>query len=105
VIPPDRASLAALVDRHPDGAVIDVWAVAGASRPGISGVHAGALRVRVTAAPERGKANRAIAAELAAVLGTAAPRLVRGTTARSKRYLVVGLQPDEVVDRLVAALE
>lgn len=40
----------------------------GAKRAGVLGVHAGALRIGVTAPPERGKANRAVLALLAEIL-------------------------------------
>ena len=42
---------------------------AGARRDAVLGVHAGALKISVTAAPERGKANRAVLALLAKRLG------------------------------------
>ena len=52
-----------------DGAVIAVKAVPGASRDRIVGVLGDALKIAVAAAPEKGKANQAIAATLAKALG------------------------------------
>ena len=50
----------------------------------------GVLRVRVTAAPEGGEANRAVIALLAAALGVAPSRieLVRGAASRDKLFRV-----------------
>ena len=47
------------------------------------------VRIWVTAAPENGKANQAIAALLAAAMGVAPSRLrlVRGATARDKVFV------------------
>lgn len=48
------------------------------------------LRVRVTAAPEGGEANRAVTALLAEALGVAPSRiaLVRGATSRDKLFRI-----------------
>jgi uncharacterized protein (TIGR00251 family) len=50
----------------------------------------GVLRVRVTAAPEGGEANRAVIALLAEAFGVAPSRveLVRGATSRDKLFRV-----------------
>ncbi len=52
----------------------------------------GSWRVRVTAAPEGGEANRAVAALLAEALGIAPSRieLVRGAASRDKLFRVRG---------------
>lgn len=44
----------------PDGVRFDVLAKPKASRNAVIGIHDGALKIAVTAAPERGKANKAI---------------------------------------------
>lgn len=79
---------------HPEGTEVLVWVVPGASRNEITGVHDGALRVRVAAPPEGGKANKAVAAMLASATG-ARTRLLSGATARRKRVLVEGLSEAE----------
>ena len=48
------------INSHPDGATVEVWAVPGASKTEISGLHDGALRVRLATPAEGGKANRAL---------------------------------------------
>ena len=68
--------------------------------------HGGALRIAVTAAPERGKANAAIVAVLTEALGCkpAQIALLSGATARVKRFLIVGLSPEELRARITEKL-
>jgi uncharacterized protein len=47
-------------EEHAEGAILTVRAYAGARRNGITGEHDGMLKVSVTQAPEKGKANQAI---------------------------------------------
>jgi uncharacterized protein (TIGR00251 family) len=76
--------------------MVDVWAVPGAARTEITGVHGNALRIRVSAPAEGGKANRALEEVLTTITG-ARVKLVRGTGSRRKRFLVESLEPSEVV--------
>jgi uncharacterized protein (TIGR00251 family) len=80
--------------QDPRGVVLPVSAQPGARRNGVVGVRNGMLRVAVTAAPEKGKANRAIIAVLSEVLGVpkSALELVSGETAGKKTFLVCGGQ-------------
>jgi uncharacterized protein (TIGR00251 family) len=91
---------------HESGTIVPVLAQPGARRSAILGERAGWLRVAVTAAPEKGKANAAIAAMLAERLGCRSSRiaLISGETSRQKRFLVEGLTTDELRKRLVAVL-
>jgi len=89
--------IAGAVSTSARGAELKVWAVPGASRTEIVGMHAGAVRLRVAAPAHKGAANRAIAAFLAQVLD--GPVEVLGRTSRSKRALI-DLPPDIVVARL-----
>lgn len=77
----------------------------GASSPGVVGRHGDAWKVRVAAAPERGKANDAVLALIADTL--ALPRtsvaLVSGGGSRSKIVELTGIEPDEIEKRLAAA--
>lgn len=90
------------VTAHAQGAIVPVRAQPGARRNGITGTHAGALKVAVTAAPEKGRANAAIADVLAEALGCPASgvQILSGETSRQKRFLVVGLAPADVRARL-----
>lgn len=73
-----------------------------ASRDEIVGWQEGALRLRVTAPPVEGEANRAVAALLARVLGVAPSRirLVRGAGGRDKLVEIAGLTGADVRARL-----
>lgn len=80
----------------------------GARRAGLTGWMAdGTLRLSVSEPPEQGRANRAVVALLAAVLGVreSAVRIVRGRGARGKRIEVDGLEEYQVRARITAALE
>jgi uncharacterized protein YggU (UPF0235/DUF167 family) len=90
------------VAAHPEGAVVDVWVVPGAARTEVAGLHDGAVRVRVAAAPERGRANAAAAALVAEAAGGRRGRVVAGAGSRRKRVLVEGVAPGEARDRLMA---
>ncbi|NOT32713.1 MAG: DUF167 domain-containing protein [Candidatus Eisenbacteria bacterium] len=79
----------------------------GARREGLVGWLAdGSLKLRVSAAPEDGRANRAIEALLATRLGLAsgAVAVVRGATSRMKQVKIEGLDDVTVRGRIDAAL-
>lgn len=79
--------------------------VPGVGRPGIVGRHGDAWKVRVSAAPERGKANEAVLVELASVLDLSRRdvELVAGHSSRDKIALVRELAEGEIEARLEAA--
>ena len=91
---------------HAEGTVLPVLAHAGARRDAVLGERAGALRVAVTAPPERGKANAAIQAMLAESLGCKPERvaLLSGASARQKRFLIAGVASEELRRRLAALI-
>ena len=62
----------------------------GAGRTAVVGRHGDALKLRVGAPPEGGRANEAVAALLATTLGvpSAAIRLTSGASSRTKRYRI-----------------
>jgi uncharacterized protein len=71
-----------------------------AGRDEIVGWLAGELRVRVTTAPEGGKANAAVCRLVARELGVAksSVRVVRGDTARHKMLEIVGVDDAQVAE-------
>ena len=90
------------LEEHAEGIILPVRAQAGARRNGLKGIHAAALQVMVTQAPEKGKANRAIIALLAETLGLRKSQieLLSGDTSPQKRFLVRGITTHELQRRL-----
>ena len=68
----------------------------------IVGEHAGALKIKVTAAPENGRANRAAVKFLAGKLGLRRSdiSIVSGEHSRDKLFAIRGLKRDELLRRL-----
>jgi hypothetical protein len=87
------------IDIRADGTVVvPLHVQPGARRPGVLGVHGEALKVAVAAPPDGGRANEAVVALLAEVLGVPVRdvSLVAGRTSRAKRVAVRGLDGDAV---------
>lgn len=87
---------------HAEGCILPVRAQPRARRPGIGGEQNGALKVAVAAPPEDGKANEALVEALAEALHIRRGQveLIAGATSRDKRFLIRGLSPAEVLQRL-----
>lgn len=85
--------------KNRDGSLlIRVHAQPKASRNSIIGIHDDALKIAVTSPPVDGKANQAVAAYLAKVLGVAKRdvNLSSGQTSRRKVFQVSGKTMEEV---------
>jgi uncharacterized protein len=93
------------LDQHPRGIILSVQAHAAARQNAVLGEREGALRIAVTAAPEKGKANRAIIEVLSKSLGVpkSAIELISGDTSARKRFLIVGAFED-AIQRTMASL-
>ena len=88
-----------LVLREQDGAVcFEVRVAPRAARAAIAGVHAGALKLSLTAPPVDGAANAALIELLADALSVPrrAVRIVRGERGRTKTVCVEGVPADAV---------
>jgi uncharacterized protein YggU (UPF0235/DUF167 family) len=74
----------------------------GAARTELAGRHGDAWKVRVSVAPERGRANDAVVRLLAGRLGlpSASVSVVSGHTARDKVIELRGIGPEEAERRL-----
>ena len=97
-----------LFDDDGDGKVVlRVHVQPGAGRTAVQGVHGTALKVRVAAPPEKGRANEACAALVAelADVKPGAVSLTSGATSRAKRFTVTGVDVEELGRRLELALE
>ncbi|MDE0853869.1 MAG: DUF167 domain-containing protein [Nevskia sp.] len=88
-------------------ALLDLKVSPKASRNAISGFMGEALKVSVTAAPERGKANQAVEELLAEALGLprSAVQVVAGHTAKAKRVQVTGVSDAVLRQQLRTILE
>lgn len=93
-------------ETHAEGVVLSVRAHAGARRSELREGQDGVLRVSVTQAPEKGKANKAIIELLARELGLKKSQieLVAGQASPQKRFLIRGITPNELSQRLASAL-
>ena len=94
------------ITEHAEGLVLPVRAQPGARRNDVQGEQAGALKVAVTAPPQDGRANEALAEVLRETLGLKRSQLelVGGATSRDKCFLVRGLARAELERRLAALL-
>ena len=89
-----------------DGVVLPVHAQAGARKNGVMGAHAGRLKVAVTQAPEKGKANQAIVQVLADWLQIKRSQvtLLSGETSHQKRFLITGIAVERLQETIAAVL-
>jgi uncharacterized protein len=96
-----------MIDAMSDPIRLRLKIVPKASRDSISGWQGEVLKVRVTAAPERGKANRAVMALLASALAVSRRRiqLIAGTSSEYKTVAVEGLSESEARARLARAAD
>lgn len=90
------------IEEVSDGVVFAVKVVPGASRTAVSGLHGDMLKVRVSAAPEKGKANKCLSDHLAQVLGVKknTVSVISGQTSPSKRVQVLGISAQALLDKL-----
>ncbi len=88
-----------------NGVVLPVKAHPGARRNEIRGEQNGMLRVSVTQAPEKGKANKAIVALLSKLLSLKKSQiqLVSGETSSQKRFLISDASVAELAERIARA--
>ncbi|HNS38442.1 MAG TPA: DUF167 domain-containing protein [Anaerolineaceae bacterium] len=89
------------------GAAITVRVTPRSSRNEIAEVlNDGTIKIRLTAAPVEGAANKALISFLAEVLDTAQSNIdiIGGLTSRDKLVTIRDLTPDQVQERIVARL-
>jgi len=91
------------LEQNAAGTILAVRAQPGARRNAVLGEHDGALRVAVTAAADKGKANRAVAELLSETFGIpkSAVELVSGAASRQKRFLLQG----QTLETVTATIE
>ena len=88
-------------------ALLDLKVSPKASRNAITGFMGETLKLSVTAAPERGKANQAVEELLAEALGLplSAVTVVAGHTAKTKRVEIAGIADAALRQQLCTILE
>jgi len=88
------------------GIILPVHAQPRARKNGVTGVHAGRLKVAVTQAPEKGKANLALVKLLAELLDIKRSQiaLVAGETSQHKKLLITGINRAPLEQRLAALI-
>jgi uncharacterized protein (TIGR00251 family) len=99
------SDLAGLALQEVEGEVrFPVKAIPASSRSTVQGLLGPALKIRVAAAPERGRANAAICRLLAEVLGVADRdvRISHGHANPNKQVAVRGMTSQEVLEKLEA---
>jgi uncharacterized protein (TIGR00251 family) len=79
--------------------MLTVWVVPGARRTEIVGYYGDALRVRVTAVAEKGRANQAVIKLLEGALACRL-RLASGAGSRRKRFVAVDVSTEDLVRRV-----
>jgi uncharacterized protein (TIGR00251 family) len=92
---------------HAEGCVLFVRVQPQARRNGIQGEVGGCLKIAVTAAPDKGKANQALLNVLGEALGLRSSQieLIGGFTQRQKKVLIRNCSKAELVTKLTALLE
>jgi hypothetical protein len=85
-----------------DGVVFAARIVPGSSRTAVCGLFDGMLKIKVSAPPEKGKANQCLLEFLAKQLGVKknAVHLVSGQTNRVKRLQVSGISSAMLLKKL-----
>lgn len=93
------------VTQQGDDVLLAVKVVPNASRDRVVGELDGALKISVTAAPERGAANKAVCRLLARILGVRSQqvRVDTGQTAPRKTVRISGVSVEDVRERLPAS--
>lgn len=95
------------LEARADGVILPVKANPGARENAVRGVHAGQLKVSVTVAPEKGKANKAIIETLAEALRLRRSQieLIAGATSGEKKFLVRECALEALARSIEAALK
>ena len=90
------------IQENANGVVFTAKVVPGSSRTAVAGVLSDAIKIRVAAAPEKGKANQCLVAFLAERLGVKknSIEIVSGRTNPVKQVQVTGISAIELLRKL-----
>jgi uncharacterized protein YggU (UPF0235/DUF167 family) len=94
-------------DQTPPVFKLPVKVIPGASQNAITGWLGNELKIRVTASPERGKANVAVEKIVAQALGLpkGAAKIISGKTSARKILEITGLPEADIMQHLTGAQE
>ena len=84
-----------------EAVTVDVLVAPNASSTGVVGRHGDRVRLRVSAAPQDRKANRAVEKLLADATGAERAEIVSGATSRTKTVRLWGVAVQDVRDALL----
>lgn len=89
---------------HEGGVVVEIVLQPRASRNELAGVQGGRLKIKITAPPVEGMANKKLCEFLADVMGIGKQRVqvIAGQAARIKRVKISDVSLDEVGRKLLA---
>jgi uncharacterized protein len=95
-------ALPEFIHESSEGATVEVVVQPRASKNELTGIHKGILRVRLTAPPVEGEANKECLKFLAKVFGVPKSQLevVRGHKSRHKMILMRGVVPESLQQSL-----
>lgn len=101
-----REQLASVLQETAAGTLLLIQVQPKARRSGVSGLHAGRLKVAVTEPPDKGKATAAVLELLADTLDIPVSRLAvrRGEISRLKDICIEGVSAMVILERLVRVL-
>lgn len=82
--------MSSFIEEKPDGLLLTIFVLPGSSKNMISGVHGNALKIKLTAPPVEGAANKLCLKFLAKYLNIpkSSLEIVSGQTSRTKRVIV-----------------
>ena len=94
------------ITQTPDGIIFQVKVVPAGSKTSIEGIYGDMLKVKLSAAPEKGKANEALLEFLAEMLGVKRKfvKIVSGQTSKVKQIAIKQMSQQEFLDKLKAVL-
>ncbi|HHT9115239.1 MAG TPA: DUF167 domain-containing protein [Candidatus Wunengus californicus] len=80
------------------GIILSIRTQPGSSKNRIIGEYGGRLKLAVTAAPEKGRANKAVIELLADTLhiSESSIHIISGESSRDKRLMIEGLTPEDI---------
>jgi len=84
-----------------EAVIVDVLVVPNASSTQVIGRHGDRVRLRVSAAPEGGNANRAVEKLLADVTGAGHAEIVSGASSRTKTVRLWGVTVQDACESLL----